>query len=409
MIKKAYTRTVYLKYRKGHRWKSDYKFTPIGPESNETFFGYYDKTPESEDGHVLCHIAGSSTRHLPNPDKPIHVALFLPGKFEKPIFSMESASYNWQQGCRLQWVSDDRFMFNTYDKSDNRYKANLVSKDGGHIEYVFDEPVQDAFGTEYYLSLNYDRLNVRSPEYGYRNRGIASGNQLPNLDEDGITHRCMRTGKKKLMYSISDLLKAGGDPIAESADHEINHLMISPNGDKFLLVHRYYVGKRRFDRLLQAGVGRPGLRVIAKSGMVSHYDWIDNDSIIAYLRSPEGVDGYFLVSLEKAVYQRCGNEVLDAVGDGHPHVNGDCFITDTYPDRARMQSLLLANYRRQHGKVLGEFYHGFGFDGECRCDLHPRLSPRGDRAYFDTVFSGRRKLNRLETLPDLRGLKAEVT
>ncbi len=402
IARKAYARTINLLHKRTCRAKSDHRFTSIGPQDQETFFGYYDKTPESQDGHVLCHVAASSTRGLPAPDKPIRAALFAPTDLTNPIFSTLVTSYNWQQGCRLQWVSGDGFMFNTYDGDALRYRANLVNGAPPRIAHVFDEPVQDAFGLEYYLSLNYDRLGLLSPDYGYRDRSIEDRRQLPSLDEDGIMYVSMKTGMKKLLYSIGDLCRVDHDPAFDFADHEINHVMISPNGEKFLLLHRYFLGRRRFDRLLLADVRGHGLRVIAQNKMVSHYAWVDDDSILVYLRSPHGVDGYFVVSTVTNVHRQFGEGCLDTMGDGHPHVNGELFVTDTYPDRARMQSLLLVHIERQCFQVLAELYHGFEFSGQCRCDLHPRLSPRGDRVYFDTVYNGNRRLTRLELGADER-------
>ncbi len=394
--KRVYQRTIYPLYRKTSNLKSDREITLIGPDRCDTFFGYYDKSPESNEGYVLCHMAAFATRVPPRPENPVQVALFSPDNLREPVFTREVTSYNWQQGCRLQWVGDDEFLFNIYDGERNRYRSVLIDRKNGKVEHIFDEPVQDAFGLEFYISLNYDRLNAFAPDYGYRNRNVGSRGRLPDLDEDGILHVCMKTGKTVLLYSFTDLCKVDYDPLFDDADHTVNHLMISPNGDKFLLLHRYFVRGRRFDRLLLASVGERSLKLIARNGMVSHYGWIDNDSIIAYLGSSMLVDGYFLISTRDGTRERFGNGSLDGMGDGHPHVNGGFFVTDTYPDRARMQKLILADHRRQNFRLLAEFHHGFGFGGECRCDLHPRFSPGGDRVYFDSVHSGARRMARME-------------
>jgi Tol biopolymer transport system component len=77
-------------------------------------------------------------------------------------------------------------------------------------------------------------------------------------------------------------------------------------------------------------------------------------------------------------------------------VHGDWFVTDTYPDKARMQHLIMANWKTGEARKLGEFFHGFEYDGQTRCDLHPRFSPDGKSIFFDSVFDGRRRLYRLD-------------
>ncbi len=398
VIKQVYSRIIYLTEKKGYSYKTNHHLTWVGPEQGETFFGYYDKVPESEDGYILCHVAGSPTHEPPDPKKPIQVALFSPDDLRKPLFSIEVTSYNWQQGCRLQWLDNDQFIFNIYDERLNRYRAKLVSRYGDVME-IFDAPVQDAYGAHWYISLNYDRLNVLEPDYGYRNRCIRKAD-LPNLDECGAVYVSMKTRKKHLLYSIADICRTNHRSAFDSAEHCINHLMISPNGEKFLLLHRYFLKNRRFDRLLVASVGEPKtLKLIADNDMVSHYSWLDNDWILAYLRSPEGVDGYYLISTKNLFLRPLCGGTLNAMGDGHPHTSGDFFVTDTYPDRARMQGLLLGNCSRGTFRVLAEFYHGFEFSGECRCDLHPRLIPGTNKIYLDTVCSGKRKLVFLEAEP----------
>ncbi len=62
-----------------------------------------------------------------------------------------------------------------------------------------------------------------------------------------------------------------------------------------------------------------------------------------------------------------------------------------------MQHLLLCNWKSGEIRRLGEFFHGFAYFGETRCDLHPRFSPDGKKIYFDSVFNGRRGLYVMES------------
>lgn len=107
-------------------------------------------------------------------------------------------------------------------------------------------------------------------------------------------------------------------------------------------------------------------------------------------------DGYWLLNVNSSEFKELPCSELEKYGDGHPHVHGDWFITDTYPDKARMQHLLWCNWKTGEVKHVGEFFHGLEFNGESRCDLHPRLSPDGKSVYFDSVFSGQRQLYKMD-------------
>ena len=70
-------------------------------------------------------------------------------------------------------------------------------------------------------------------------------------------------------------------------------------------------------------------------------------------------------------------------------------ITDTYRNRSRIQSLLRYSFETKKIEVIGEFFSGMEFIEERRCDLHPRIS-YGNRIFFDSSFSGRRRFYSLD-------------
>jgi hypothetical protein len=180
----------------------------------------------------------------------------------------------------------------------------------------------------------------------------------------------------------------------EKAVHKINHIMISPSGKQFIFIHRYYIGKSRFHRLL-LGNSMTGFVSLVAEGMISHCCWINEQTILAYLSDQSKKAAYWIIDLITRKFT-CVSDNLEIYGDGHPHVYGDWFITDTYPDKARMQHLLLVSWKTGEIKELGRFFHDFNHVGETRCDLHPRFSPDGKYVFFDSIFAGKRKLYKLE-------------
>ena len=392
MTKSFYARLMFLFKRKKYAFCAKYDIASFGPNGMESFFGYYDKSPISRDGYVVCHLSGYSTRQKPDAKAPVTVTVFAPGETEKPLLRIPACAYNWQQGARAHWLTDELFIFNDFDNVHSKYISCVFSIKNLQEVKQFDYPVQDSFGTDYFLSINYRRLIALRPDYGYRNLLPLSQKELTDTKNDGIWKTDYTSGESCLLYSLANICDVQNKAVFNKAIHKVNHLMISPSGKQFIFIHRFYTGQRRFDRLLLSDAQGNMLKVLADYGMVSHCFWADEKTILAYLRGQNGKDAYYLIDTIAGSFIHFADGALDMYGDGHPHVNGEWFITDTYPDKARMQHLLLCNRKTGKLEELGEFFHGFDYSGETRCDLHPRFSLDGKKVFFDSVFDGTRKL-----------------
>jgi len=397
LAKVAYSRLMFLKNKKNYTVQSVGKLTSYSLQQHGSFFGYYDKSPENSQGLVLSHITGRSTKKLPSASDSIDLAVFDGNN--QLIVSLPVNAYNWQQGCRAQWLDDDIFIFNDFDAKLQGYVARAYSLEAKDEVRRFEYPVQDVFRKDYFISLNYERLMQLRPDYGYRNHLQTRESLLPSLEQDGLWKVDFHSGKSQLFVSLADACQIKPVDEFNGAFHKFNHVMISPSGEQFIVMHRYLIGKRRVDRLLLVDANTGELSLLSDYGMVSHCFWADTSTILGYMRGPGGKDGYWLVNVESAEFTPFKHDVLSAFGDGHPHVAGDWFVTDTYPDKARMQHLMLCNWRSGEVRHLGEFFHGFEYAGETRCDLHPRLSVDGKAVFFDSVYTGQRQLYKLE-LPE---------
>lgn len=393
--KAFYAALAYLKHRQSFSYKSKYKIYPVCENSQESFFGYYDKSPASSDGWVLCHLSEGSTRKRPSPKRSVSVALLEPGGKE-PTWKAKTEAFNWQQGARAHWLDRDFFVFNDFDRRTQNFISRVFSKKGLREEARYDKPIQDSFGTDFFISINYRRLAILSPDYGYFNLPTLSKEEITRTKEDGIWKIESGTGKSVLLISINDICAQKPEPEFDRAKHSINHTMISPAGKKILFIHRYYLRGVRKDRLLLADAVTGMLNLLADRGTVSHCFWADERTVLGYLRGPDDEEAYWLIDTETGNFKRFSGKETENFEDGHPHVHGTCFVTDTYPDKARMQHLILANLKTGRTEELGMFFHGFSYWEQTRCDLHPRFSPNGKSIYFDSVFSGKRMLYRMD-------------
>ena len=400
--KSAYARLAY--YLSGMHdapYEAPGPIVDVGTPGATTFFGYYDKSPVSSDGWLLCHSTDISGEQMPQPWHPVSIQVFdfRKGEMSRPIMSVDTRCYNWQQGARAHWLDGDHFIFNDFDPGRQRYICRVYSVSARREVRQHDDPVQDSWGRDYFLSINYRRLQTLRPDYGYCNLPPLDNATIERLDDDGIRRVDQETGFSRLLYSLDDVCKVAPRDAFAAAKHKINHVMISPDGLRFIFLHRYFIDNRKFDRLMMGMSDGSGLKVLSDHDMVSHCFWADEHTLLCFLRGPSGKDGYYLVDVDAGTIRPFAAGALDAMGDGHPHVRGDCFVTDSYPDRRRMQHLYVGNWRKGTVRPLARVHHSFRYGGQTRCDLHPRFSQDGRHVFFDSVWSGTRRLCFLELRP----------
>lgn len=391
-------------YKKDYTYKifSDSALTLINLENYNTFFGYYDKTPFNPSNfdsiifHKNLHDAGKK----PNPHIPVDICSYSIGKkeFEKVG---ESFSWNYQQGSRLHWVSDKKIIFNIYNSSEDKYMARMMDIEKREKNDL-PLPVYDSYAEQYALSLNFDRLSLLRPDYGYRNRNHVLKDIKPHSDNDGVWYMDMVSGDHKLIITLDDLLHFSPKPSMKNAWHKVNHLMIGPDGNKFVFLHRWLLNGRKFDRLYLYDLKNEKLSLLLDEDMVSHYSWMDNSRIILYGRH-NGQDNYYILNIDNLDTVTLLDGALHLLGDGHPSVckkNNNIILTDTYPDKSRMRRLILINRVTGEYNILGEFYEPFKFDGETRCDLHANMNPDCSWIHLDTIFLNKRCLALIKAEPD---------
>ncbi len=394
LIKKTYLYTNYYIYRQNYDFKyhnATIRLHTIPEEKlkEESFFGYYDKSPLNDRGQVLFCLTDHPTKRKPSATHPI--SLCVKDMSTQSLCKVTAVdAYNWQQGCRAQWLTNDRFIYNVYDGAQKAYRSCVYDLSRRSVVRTFPLPVQDAFRDEFFLSLNYSRIMRLRPDYGYRNIPPLDTTQMGDMDNDGIFKTDIRTGESRLLISLREIAEISPKKEFINAMHKVNHIMISPDGSKFIFIHRWYVGKKRHDRLMLLSPGGK-LSCIADENIVSHMAWVDNDELFGYLKH-DGICGFFFIDLNTLRFSPC--QALNALhnGDGHPTVCGNWIAVDTYPDRSGYQHLYLYNRKNQDVQQLIELKHSPQYYGESRCDLHPRFSTDGKYIFFDSVFKGLRRL-----------------
>lgn len=353
------------------------------PESGTLFFGYYDKSPWSPDMNraVFHRLINDTQTEIRMYDKQQHTCQTIG----------VSSTWNHQQGSMTQWLpaSDGRkVVFN--DLVDGNLVARIISIDTNE-ESLIPYPIQTLHPNgKQALSLNYKRLNEVS-EYGY---SVEANNFSSSQSEekDGIWRVDLESGKAELIIDLATLIAHKPRPEMADSQHQINHIVFSPQGTRFIFMHRWTGPQGRFSRMYVAATDGSDWKLLMDDRMVSHYSWQDEEYLLTWSRTEEVGDRYYLVNALTGEWQIIGDGVLNVYGDGHPSFspNRRWIITDTYPNRARQRQLLLYEVEKNQVIEIGRFFAPWQFNGDERCDLHPRWSPNGKMISIDSVHEGRR-------------------
>lgn len=389
-LKNIYSIINFLVFRKKESFSTHYEVVKINSGDHESFFGYYDKSPLNNSGNFLIyHEANIATYKLPSTSTPIRI--ILKNQQNGKEYNFNSYSYNWQQGSRLQWIDDERFIYNDYDLEKNDFCSIIVNAKEASINKKLSFPIYDVH-SNYALSLNFSRLAMLRPDYGYANC-IRNGSKvnIHDLLNDGIYFCDLEQNKKELIISLDTLSKFGFNNPPKCAIHKVNHIMISPDGENFVFLHRFFINRQKYDRLIKSDKSGRNLKLLVDTGMISHYSWYDNSNLIVYMRSQSGKDNYYIINTESLVIKQLGIGILDGFGDGHPSVRGDKVLFDTYPNRSRMKKLYIYDMKNNVLDKIGEFLEPLKYSEQTRCDLHPRWAHEG-KFFIDSTHSGKRQL-----------------
>lgn len=362
----------------------------FGDHDHHTFFGYYDLVPMSATGERLlaCRVKRRGAR--PAADS-MEVGWFQVGQEAGFRRAGATRAWCWQQTCRLRWhPSDpDLVMFNVFE--DGRYAAAIHSAEDGTRIATLPRPLYavDDRGRNG-LSLNFSRLHRLRPGYGYECLPDATAAEAAP-DDDGVWLMDLESGESELVLSLRRATEVEPSESMRGAQHYFNHLDFAPGGERYLVFHLWLQNGRRNVRILTCSLDGD-VFVLADDGQPSHYDWVSDDRVVAYIWRSRGGDGYFLISDRSGERMPLGRDVLTV--DGHPtyHPGRGLYLTDTYPDAYNDQHLMLFDPDSERVAHLGSFFRPFEYDGPQRCDLHPRWSPDGESICFDSAHEGYRRL-----------------
>lgn len=393
VIKRAYQLGCYAVSKKV---KCEGNIVRMSPDdkNHEYFFGYYDKSPWDVTGRYMICMRAKDTWSVPDPLDTADIML-IDTEDNNSIRKLATThTWNVQQGCMAQWLGpyfSNRILYN--DMREGKYCSVVLDITTGE-ERVLPMPAYTISADgKTALSLDFSRLHSLRPGYGYAALPESTKDvALP--DTTAVWEMDIETGEVTELLTYTDFAEfhPRSEMQEEGSVHKVNHLMLSPNGKRFMVLYRWFCGQRKYTRLITCNVDGSDMYVLSDDDMVSHCYWKNDEEIIAFERKKECGPGYYLMKDKTQEWKHLWGQLSN---DGHPSycpVESDLVVFDTYPNRARVQEVKIAKDTDPEPRTIAKVFAPFRYDNDTRCDLHPRWSRDGKKICFDSTFEGRKGL-----------------
>jgi hypothetical protein len=221
------------------------------------WFGYYDKLQFDPGGRYVLGMEVGFEHRQPDASDAIRIGMVDLKDQDRWIDLGETKAWCWQQGCMLQWLpgSDSEVIYN--DREGARFVSHILNVKTGK-KRTLPKPIY-AVGPDarWAVSTDFSRLNDTRPGYGYA--GIPDPHK-DNLapEQSGVWRVDLTTAKDELIVSLA---QAASFPYKlgswAGSKHKFNHLLFSPDGSRFVFLHRRRGGSNLRSRRREDVHGEP--------------------------------------------------------------------------------------------------------------------------------------------------------
>ncbi|MCA9058008.1 MAG: hypothetical protein KDA85_05895 [Planctomycetaceae bacterium] len=352
------------------------------------WFGYYDKLQFDPTSRYVLGMEVPFEHRSPRPDDEIQIGMVDLEDDDRWISLGQSTAWNWQQGCMLQWLpgSDSTVLWN--DRGQTDYVCHLLDVKTGELRTVPSAVYCVSPDGRTAVTPDFRRIADVRPGYGYNGFPDPFAAELAPQDT-GIFRVDLATGERTLIISLAQIAELGEIPNHKPGiKHYFNHLLFSPDGNRFIALHRWqYPDGSRLTRLITARPDGTDIRIVIPNGYASHFIWRDSQHILSQSRhfcdNPNWGD-FLFEDRENGHVEEIGHDVLDSGGHLSYLPGGEWILNDTYPKGAeRLQTPHLYHVASSRRIDLGSFHLPAEYTGEWRVDTHPRFSPNSRYVCID--------------------------
>lgn len=400
------------------------------------YFGYYDKSPLSKDGEKLLALRVSFIDKIPEANDIATIGYFDLKKSNQFVELSQTNTFNWQQGCMLQWLGPDHNNKIIYNDLVDGVFSSVIFNISNTEKQILPMAVYSVF-SDGSKALCIDNERHHWCRRGYSYDGVYNESKNKNIvPGDGIFTLDLNNGDVSLIITTEQMNKIKPISSMNEGPNYLEHLMVNPSGTQFAFLHRWKNFGGIYARLYVADTDGKNIKIINNSGRMSHFCWKNDTQILGWgglrnafnlLRSYKNFAKYIVKPL-MPFYRRLakgdsveGNSVISRVTsgdsyivfdintgksqrilprhlnkDGHPSVcpsNESIFLSDTYPGSESKCQLLAVNMESGEIFELDRLNSMPKYDNSpIRCDLHPKWSFCGYYVSVDTMHEKRRSI-----------------
>ncbi|MDD4101048.1 MAG: hypothetical protein PHU80_00255 [Kiritimatiellae bacterium] len=368
-----------------------------GPKEH-LFASYYAINSWSADNRYVTVLQTDMRNGLSTVNEPAVLGLVDLRENNRFIPLTDTRCWNFQEATMAHWLATDpnrKFIYN--DLVDGKFVSvifDIETKTKKIIPYPISAVAPN--GKEA-VSINYARLRLTRPDYGYDGKGQDARETVTWPEDDGLSLVNLETGEARLIVSTASA-RALMPKVAEGKELAyFCHTVFSRDGSKiFWLARSVNPTTARGWQTTSFTCNRDGTdvrRCFPDGWGGSHFNWLDGDRLMVTAKYMDKVFSHVLFTVGKEDYTRVGMGLLDFDGHGVFSDDGKWMATDTYPDKMGERKLMVLRMSDQAILPLGaylvpELYR----ETYSRCDLHPRWRPDGKMLAFNSVHEGTRQV-----------------
>ena len=330
-----------------------------------------------------------------------------------------TACWNFQEATMFHWLpgEKDTFVFN--DMRDGKFVA-VVMNWKTKSERIIPHPVSAVSrdGTKA-VSVNYARLYITRPDYGYAGDGQDAREKVEWPEDDGLWLIDLKTGDAKLILSVAQgrnqmpptkkVPGKPGNPLAYYC-----HTVFNADATRIFFLARsvdWFEKKTHKIPYWQTTAftvktdGTDLRRCFPDDWGGSHFNWLDDKTMAVTVYPPTrrgrrpGRHVTFTVGDEKNV-RFLAPGILDWDGHCAYSPDGNWMSTEGYYDFNFNRQWVLMRTSDEAVRHVGEFFVPEAYRGDYwRCDLHARWRPDGRQLGFNSVHEGSRQVYVIDVNP----------
>jgi hypothetical protein len=222
---------------------------------------------------------------------------------------------------------------------------------------------------------------------------VADPNRNVLAPEDaGVWRMDLASGKTELLISYQDAVRipnSTGD--WKGAKHWFNHLLYSPDGARFVFLHRWRtpdMGRAFHTRMFTCDAGGKNLKVWEANNRFSHFNWRDQRTIIMWCWQTSHEERFYAIDAITGTIRPYFPDELTRNGHNSFLRGSRWLLSDSSPDKDRLQHPYLFDTQTRRMVPLGHLYAAPEYTGFWRCDTTPRSSPDGRKVIVDSPHGG---------------------